>query len=130
MGKPNRWLHVRNRRGFTPEQFECFKAHCRVWRAYVEAVLADWRHFETYDAPRYEFFEPELSADKTVATLPLGGEWTLGTRSFFEDASSRLLWEWFPLSFQLEVEEGLTEPAPADASRNQTNWRKPLGSSS
>lgn len=43
---PNRWLHLRNPAGFTPEAFERFRAHCRVFRAYVEAVLKDWHHFE------------------------------------------------------------------------------------
>jgi hypothetical protein len=78
---PNRWLHLRRREGFTPEAFERFRAHCRVVRAYVEAVLENWSHFESYPAPRYEFYEPELSADRRIATLPLGGEQTLGTRN-------------------------------------------------
>jgi hypothetical protein len=128
MAEANRWLHVRHPRGFTPEQFDCFKAHCRVWQAYVEAVLREWEHFRDYPAPRYEFFEPTLSADRRVATLPVGGEWVLGTRAEFENAGSRLLWERFPLEFQLELEEGITEPDFADATRSITNWRRPLGS--
>lgn len=120
---PNRWLHVRHPRGFTEEQFACFKAQCRIWRRYVESVLAEWRFLERYPAPSYEFFDPELSADRKVATLPVGGEWTLGTRADFEDAHARLLWERFPLELKLELEEGLTEPDPRDSRREHTNWR-------
>ena len=122
MGSPNRWLHVRLGREFTAEEFAKFCAHAEVWRALVEAHLARWRRLGyEYDPPLYEFFDPLLSVDRCVATLPLGGEWTVGTRSLFENSFSHFLWSHFPIAFQLEAEEGLTEtvlePPP------QTHWR-------
>jgi hypothetical protein len=119
---PNRWLHVRHPEGFDPRQFEMFRAHCRLFRACVECALTDWRLIQEGEPPRYEFFEPELSADRTTATLPIGGEQTLGSRHAFEDGRSYMLWEWFPISFIEKLEEGVTEMVTG---RQATSWRKP-----
>ena len=126
MSAPNRWLHVRLARGFTAEEFACFRAHCRVWQAYVEVVLANWAYFHKGKPPAYAFFEPELSADRTIATLPVGGEWTLASRSDFEDSHSRLLWQRFPLQFQFAIDEGITERF-GETEPYRTNWRKAAG---
>lgn len=123
--RPNRWLHVRHPAGFDTEQFAKFEAHCRIFRAYVEAVLAEWPLLRAGELPpQYEFFDAELSHDRTIATLPLGGEQTLGTRHQLEDMRSRMLWEHFPAAFQLELEEGLTEADVADRTKLRTEWRK------
>lgn len=121
MSAPNRWLHVRLPRPFTEVEFDSFCAQAEIWCKYVQATLDVWpRLGETYPAPRYEFFAPELSADRCVATLPVGGEWTLGTRSLFENADSRLLWQHLPIELQLEGEEGITETI---AEQQVTHWR-------
>lgn len=125
MTAPNRWLHVRHPSTFSAEEFELFKALCRVFRAYVEASLAEWLLLGGHEAPHYEFFEPTLSSDRKVATLPVGGEWTLGTRAEFENFKSYMLWERFPLPLRFQLEEGITEPDPSSATGGTwTNWRK------
>ena len=127
VGQPNRWMRVRHPSTFSEGEFEFFKAHCRVFRAYVEAALAEPL---LWGAPslRYEFFEPTLSPDRTVASLPLGGEWTLATRAEFENARSYMLWDHFAIPLKFQFEEGLTEPAPTrnpeSPPRLATNWRK------
>lgn len=121
MAEPNRWLHVRAPEPFTDADFDRFAAGCDIWRRYVEATLAVWNRLgNDYDAPRYEFFAPTLSEDRRVATLPVGGAWTLGSRAIFEDAGSRLLWQHFPLAFVRDGEEGLTESIDG---RPVTHWR-------
>ena len=89
------------------------------------ATLAEWSIVEpTYHtAPRYQFFEPVREANQV--TLPLGGNNTLASRALFENHSSHLLSDFFPLSFRLKLEEGLTETL--DQSRGpQTTWRSVL----
>lgn len=121
MSKPNRWLHLRLRRPFSDAEFDCFGAHTEIWCKFVQATLAVWSRLgQEYAAPKYEFFSPELSAERLVATLPVGGEWTLGTRALFEDAHSHLLWNHFPIPFQMEAEEGITETVVEE---QVTNWR-------
>lgn len=125
--RPNRWLHLRHPDGFSEQDFVQFQAHCRIWRAYTQAVLAEWTVLEPKHAnvPRYVFFEPTLSEDRRVATLPVGGAWTLGSRLTFENAASHLLSDFFPLQFKLNLEEGLTETI--DASKGPTtHWRRIL----
>lgn len=126
-GAPNRWLHLRHPDSFNAEMYALFLCHTRIWRAYVEALLLEWpqmpQHFGT-PAPAYEFYPPELSHDRTVASLPLGGPWTLGSRAAIEDGCSHLLWQYFPVPFLFGLDEGLTESTFADPSQLQTNWRK------
>jgi hypothetical protein len=121
---PNRWLHVRHHGGFSSDQFDIFRAHCRAFRAFVEAALSEWALLGRGPAPKYEFFEPELSTDRTIASLPLGGEQTLGSRYAFEDWRSFMLWEWFPVAFIQQLDEGITEMV-GEATLAPTNWRRP-----
>jgi len=121
--KPNRWMRLRHPNGFTDELFAQFCAHCRIFRAYVEAALDEARCFPLGPAS-YVFFEPELSADRRVASLPLGGTSTLGSRHSFENMSSFMLWHRLPLTFRERLEEGLTEDI-GDGRGLQTNWREP-----
>ena len=122
--RPNRWLHVRHPEGFDQERFEAFRAHCRVFRAYIESAMRESSLVGPQGAPQYEFFEPELSIDRKTATLPVGGEQTLGSRHAFENWRSYMLWEWFPVSFIEGIEEGLTEAHPATGLPT-TSWRRP-----
>lgn len=126
MSTPNRWLHVRYSKGFSPELWALFHAHCRVFEAHARALLDNWSELGQGESPPdYEFFPPELSDDRTVASLPLGGESTLGSRCIIENACSPLLWQFMPLEVQLHLEEGLTEPHLTKEGKFTTNWRKP-----
>jgi len=118
----NRVMHLRHPQGFDQRRFEQFRAHCRVFKAFVEALLADWNEIGAgkYPAPRYEFGEPALSDDRTVASLPLGGEATVGSRAQIENASSFMLWRFFDASFREQMDEGITEDI---GSGMTTNWR-------
>lgn len=108
--RPNRWLHVRLPRPFTGEELEIFRAHAAIFRTYVTATLVRWGDLgHYYKAAHYVFFEPELSADGTTATLPIGGTWNLGTRALFEHGASFMLWQHFPHDLQIVAEEGLSE---------------------
>lgn len=119
--RPDRWLHLRLPRPFTPVEFAMFQAHAAVFEAYVDATLAAWGSFGFgHDAPQYVFFPPELSADSRVATLPIGGTWTLTSRALFETGAAYLLWQHFPFDLQAAAEEGLTEE---HAGERETHWR-------
>lgn len=93
-----------------------------MWRGYVETYLA--QSFSLVGAPTYVFFEPQLSADRRTATLPLGGEPTVGSRAEFENLHSYLLQRFLPADFRCDVEEGLTE-ALSSESQPSTTWRRP-----
>jgi hypothetical protein len=123
MSAPNRWLHLRHPDGFDERAFGQFRAHCRVFRAYVNELLQNWEDIGAgnYEAPAYEFFEPEISADRTIVTLPIGGASVLGTHARIENGSSHMLWRFFRPSFREKLEEGITENI---GHGNQTNWRK------
>lgn len=127
MASPNRWLHLRNPDGFSEAEWTLFQAHCRVWVDLVKSLLANWTALgHSYEPPHYEFFEPELSPDRTVATLPIGGGWTVGSRATIENGLSYVLWWYMPIGLQLKLEEGLTEPVLVDPTKLTTNWRKAL----
>ncbi|MEO8505498.1 MAG: hypothetical protein ABI609_16505 [Acidobacteriota bacterium] len=117
----NRWLHLRLPRPYTATEWERFQAQAGIFRAYVEATLASWSSLGFgHDAPIYRFFAPELSADRTTATLPIGGNWTLASRALFETGASYLLWQHFPTDLQTTAEEGLTEEHDGTS---ETHWR-------
>ncbi len=119
--RPDRWLHLRLPRPFTEAEVEMFRAHAAVFRAYVDASLAAWRSFGFgHDAPTYVFFPTELSADRTVATLPIGGTWTLTSRALFETGAAYLLWQHLPYELQAVAEEGLSEEHDGE---RETHWR-------
>ena len=95
-----------------------------LFQTYVETVLELWSEFP--NDPRgtkgeYVFHQPELSDEQRTATLPITGEWTIGSRPAFEDAASHLLRTFMPFEFALHLEEGLTESATGEL---RTSWRK------
>ena len=121
---PERWMRLRHPDGFTVERFAQFCALCRIFRAYVEATLAETASFK-FGSPSYVFFEAELSEDRRIASLPLGGIPTIGSGAMFENGSSWMLWHRLPLEFREHLEEGLSENL-GDGLR--TNWRTPTQS--
>jgi hypothetical protein len=126
--KPNRWLHLKHPKGFDDERFAAFEAHCRIFEKYVQAVLDNAHHISGLkraigETPvRYIFFQPELSDDRKIATLPIGGVNTLGTRANIENGLSWMLWYYMPIDFKKDLEEGITEDF---GTGKYTNWRKP-----
>jgi len=126
--KPNRWLHLKHPDGFDDERFAEFEAHCRIFENHVKAVLGNAQYLSNLkrsvgETPiRYVFFQPELSDDRKIATLPIGGENTLGTRANFENGLSWMLWYYMPVGFKRDLEEGITEDF---GTGKHTNWRKP-----
>lgn len=119
--RPNRWLHVRLPRPFSAAEAAAFRADAHVFRRHVEAALEVWEDLGYgHDAPTYVFFPSELSSDGRVATLPLGGTWTLASRAAFETGSAWILWQHLPSAVQAEAEEGLTEEHAGVA---ETHWR-------
>lgn len=119
--RPNRWLHLKLQRPFSEAEFEKFKAQSRIWNAYVKSTLEVWQSLGIdHQAPVYRYFPPELSADRTIATLPIGGDWTLASRALFEAGASYLLWQHYPAEVQLAAEEGLTEE---HGGLSETHWR-------
>lgn len=120
--RPNRWLHVRLPRPLSEAEWAMFQAQVRVFERYVTSTLADWAALgHDYAPPAYVFFPPELSEDRTVATLPLGGDWSLGTRALFENGATFMLWQHYPHELQMEIEEGLSEPHEGAIA---TEWRR------
>jgi hypothetical protein len=77
--KPNQWLHLKHPDGFDDKRFAEFEAHCRTFEAYVQTALNNTQYLSNLktcvgEPPvRYIFFPPELSDDRKVATLPIGG---------------------------------------------------------
>lgn len=119
-------MHLRHPDGFTPERFEQFRAGCRLFEAHVRTVLAEWQRLR--QDPRaitgqYIFGEPVLSEDRRVATLPIDGSNTLGSRSEFENMNSLLLHRFLPTEFRSALEEGLEEEVTGEL---VTSWR-PVG---
>lgn len=127
MTPPDRFLHLRHPDGFSDERFTLFVSHCRIWQAYVCAVLAEWHTIEPSHgrAPAYLFFDPSRSSDGLQVTLPVGGDQTLASRATFEDAASHLLSDFFPFEFKLGLEEGLTETTRPNGGL-ETSWRQAL----
>jgi hypothetical protein len=104
----NRRFVLRHPDGFPDAQFRSFAAQCHVWRATVEATLAHWDDLSMgrlgIPRPSYVFGEPELSPDRTLAILPLGGELAPAARSVLEPEVPDALHHDFPLWFRLELE--------------------------
>jgi hypothetical protein len=115
---PDRVLHVRQPAGFTAEALDVFRASAEIFKAHATKLLEVWHRLPNkHDHPKitYDFGPPALSDDGTIASLPISGEWTLGTRSEIEIGSAILLWRWMPYEFIDGLDQGRTEDG-------QTTW--------
>ena len=123
-------MRLRQPAGFSNEVFEVFCASCESFKAYANALLANWHRLPgkaNHASITYTFFPPELSSDQTIASLPIGGGQNLGTRAAIENVSSYMLWQHLPMEFMEGLEEGLTETInPLNGL--QTYWRLPAQS--
>jgi hypothetical protein len=123
--QPTRYLRLRHPDGFSPEMFDRFRSGCALWDAYVQVALREWSRLGGRDgAPTYTCLPPELSPDRRVASLPIAGQSTLGSRVKYENCASYLLREFLPFDFLPQLEEGLTEDMGGGRGM-QTNWRRP-----
>ena len=125
---PNRWMRLRRPGGFTAADFDCFSAHSEAFVAYAQSWLKNWhRKPGETDSARveYVFFRPEISEDKTVVSLPIGGQTVIGTRAALENGSSYMLWQFLPANCMEGLEEGFTETSSATEGE-QTHWRQPF----
>jgi hypothetical protein len=120
--EPTDWFRVRHAEPFPPEAVVAFKASCAIYRAKMETMLQHWDHLPTVGhgpKPVVTFFEPEVSTDGRVLSLPVRVEnMTLGSRSLFQSTASRELYALLPFPIVFGVEVGLTEPA-----LQGTGWR-------
>jgi hypothetical protein len=96
--------------GFPDAEWRSFVAQCRVWRATIEATLANWDDLSlgrlAIPKPDYRFGEPELSADGTLAALTVDGELAAAAASALEPNVPAELYHDFPLWFRLDLEVG------------------------
>ncbi len=112
-----RRLHLKHPDGFDEEMFRRFEAGCRVWSAYVHAVLKESLH--QVGEVEYQIGPATLSEDRTIASLTIQGEWSVGARAHFEDAGSFLLREFMLFPFALGLMEGLEE----ERGEGEVSWR-------
>lgn len=122
-----RVLHLRHPDGFSSEMFERFRSGCRLFQIHVETTLSEWQRFpgagDNQVLGEYVFHPPELSSDGLVASLPIDGASTLGSRNSFENGAAYLLAEFLSPEFKRNMQQGLTESATGEL---LTNWREPL----
>lgn len=126
--KPSRWMCLRQPKGFNAEMFDVFVSSSEIFVAYVNASLRNWNTIKRRPGTtfvEYVFFAPELSRDRSIASLPIGGSSTLDTRSAFENGASFMLWQHLPSEFMDGLHEGLTEDFGHGESEN---WRIPAPS--
>jgi hypothetical protein len=124
---PNRWLRLRRPGGFSDADFQLFEVQARLLVAYATELLAEWTALGKGAPPAYEFFPAVLSDDRTVASLPIGGANSLGSRAEIENGASWMLWQFFSREFMVGVEEGLTESLGGSGATPTTTWRRPGG---
>lgn len=131
--EPTDWFRVRHREPFPAEAVASFRASCAVYRARMEAILEHWSSLPTIASgpkPVVAFFEPEVSGDGRVMSLPVRIEGrTLGCRSLFQSTAGQELHAYLPLSVVLEIEVGVTEPA-FDGPGLRHDWWNPHRDSS
>jgi len=133
--EPTDWFRIRHRESFSEDAFAVFRASCAIYRARMAAILEHWETLPTTrDLPRpvIQFFDPELSDDRKVMSLPLRvvGQ-TLGSRALLQYSASAELYSYLPFPLVAEVEVGLTEPSFLDSAQWRHDWwdpKKPIGS--
>ncbi len=120
-----RQLHLRFARPVSDQEERSVRAAFRVWKASVDAVLANFCDLpmgRDHDrAPRYEIGEPSLDHARVVFTIPIDGEQTLGSRAAIENSMMSLLVRFLPFELRKGLEEGLTEETGPGGPT--TNWR-------
>ncbi len=123
----DRWLHLRDPEGFDDVGFRQFESGCRLWLVFARACIAEKLRLDGPPTrrgsvqPDYHTLPPTLSPDRRVATLPVYGEWNLGSRADFENASAHLLGHFMPFDVRLRMQQGFTEDIGEGPT---TSWRE------
>ena len=97
---PTDWFRVRHKTPFSQDAVAALRASCAVYRAKVEALLQHWDDLPTLRTtarPHIVFFDPELSPDGRVMSLPVSFEpRTLNTRALLQYTATRELHQYLP----------------------------------
>lgn len=131
-----RQLHVRQPAGFDDATFDVFCASADIFMAHANALLQVWHRLPGKAGDpvvTYSFERPVLNADRTIASLTIAGEQTLGTRASIEIGSAHLLWMHFPIQALEGMDQGRTEHGktewwplhqPSGVASLDPEWRK------
>jgi len=108
----DRWYYLRHPDGFSDELFSCVVSGLATWRNDVEARLRHWVHSGLSGAaPEYEWYPAELSEDRKVTTIPVGGKGTYGSYHLFEETIPKELWRYLPSWFVIDLDAGRRDEA-------------------
>ena len=103
----DRWYYLRHPERFSDELFACVVSGLEFWRNDVEARIRHWAHTGVSGpAPEYEWYEAELSPDRSLVTVPVGGKGTYGSYHLFEERIPKELWRYLPNWFVIDLEAG------------------------
>ena len=126
---PTDWFRVRHDAPFSEEAYAAFSAGCAIFQARIEATLENWEQIPSLakvTKPEIIFFQPELSSDRRVMSLPIRVEGqTIGSRSLLQTAAAAELHIHLPPPVLLEVEIGVSEPGIDSRSQWRHDWWDP-----
>jgi len=110
---PDRWYYLKHPSGFTPDLIDCVRSGWQMWKADVEATIRHWRHtaLSRSQSPDYEFYEPEMSDDGLVVTIPVGGAGSYGSYHLFEETIPGSFHRYLPQWFLVDLERGRKDTA-------------------
>ena len=108
----DRWYYLRHPEGFSDDLFSCVVSGLAAWQADVEARVRHWHHSGLGGTPpEYEWYPAELSADRLMVTIPVGGKGTYGSYHLFEETPPKDLWRYLPGWFVIDLESGRRDTA-------------------
>jgi len=109
----DRWYYLRHPEGFRPDLFDSVRSGWLLWKADVEASIRHWRHMDLRGIPQpeYEWYEPELSDDAKLITIPVGGQGTYGSFKVFEETVPDFFHRYLPYWFRIDLETGRRDSA-------------------
>ncbi len=117
-----RWFYLRHADGFDTDSFLCVEAGFHIWAARVKATIEVWEKVpdqRSVPRPAYEFGPVELSTDRTIVTMSLGGEPGYMGMKLFEDEFPWEFTYYLPMWFRIDLEAGRRDTLGWFP---QTNW--------
>jgi hypothetical protein len=108
----NRWYYLRHPEGFSAELFECVISGLALWRTDIEARLRHWTQLGVGGVvPQYEWYAAELSDDKKLITIPVGGDGSYGSYHLLEETVPEMFRRYLPPWFVVDLETGRRDTA-------------------